>query len=67
MSITYHVQKIAGKINNFDYAEADLIALNADKDDHILCNGQLTRNEDEDKEYIIRESTGVSLWESYWN
>ena len=63
----YHVQTIVGKINNFDYAEADLIALNADKDDHILYNGQLTRNEDEDKEYIIRKSTGVSLWESYWN
>ena len=45
----YHVQTIVGKINNFDHAEADLIALNADKDDHILYNGQLTRNEDEDK------------------
>ena len=34
----YHVQTIEEKINNFDYAETDLIALNADKDEHILYN-----------------------------
>ena len=66
MSIIYHVPFV-GKINNFDYAEADLIALNAGKDDHLLYNGQLTKNEDEDKKYIISKLTVVSLWESYWN
>ena len=34
--IEYHVQAIEEKINKSDYAEADLIALNADKDEHIL-------------------------------
>ena len=63
----YHVQTIEEKVNNSDYAEPDLIALNTDKDDHILYNGQLAENEDKDKEYIIRKSTVVSLWESYWN
>ena len=39
-----HVQTIEEKINNFDYDEADLIALNADEDDHIFFNGQLVEN-----------------------
>ena len=34
----YHVQTIEEKINNFDYAETDLIALNADKDEHVFYN-----------------------------
>ena len=58
----YHVQTIEEKVNNSDYAEPDLIALNTDKDDHIRYNGQLAENEDKDKEYIIRKSTVVSLW-----
>ena len=40
-SVEYHVQAIEEKINTFDYAEIDLIALNADKDEHILYNIQL--------------------------
>ena len=63
----YHVQTIEEKINNSDYAEADLISLNADEDDHILCNGQLAENEDENKKYIISKSTVVNLGENYWN
>ena len=39
-----HVQTIEEKINNFDYDEADLIALNVDEDDHIFFNGQLVEN-----------------------
>ena len=67
--VEYHVPctEIEEKISNFDYAEADLIALNADQDDHILYKSQLAENEDKDKEYIISKSTVVSLWESYWN
>ena len=36
----YHIQTIEEKVNNFDYAETDLIALNAEEDDHILYPGQ---------------------------
>ena len=63
----YCVQTIEERINNFHYAEAELIPLNAGKDDHMLYNGQLAENEDEDKEETIIKSTFVSLWESYWN
>ena len=37
----HHVQTVEEKINKFDYAEADSIALNVDEDDHILYNGKL--------------------------
>ena len=38
--IIYHIQTTEKKINNSDYAEADLIALNAEEDDDILYTGQ---------------------------
>ena len=63
----YHVQAIEEKINKFDYAEADFIALNADKDEHIICNIQMAENKDENEEDIISKSTVVRLWECYWN
>ena len=44
LSTMCHVQTIEEKINNFDYDEADLIALNADEGDHIFFNGQLVKN-----------------------
>ena len=44
------------------YAEADLIVLNADEDEHILYNGQLENGNEED---IVSKSTVVSLWECY--
>ena len=31
-----HLQAIWEKFKNFDYAEADLMAINADEDDHLL-------------------------------
>ena len=36
----HSVQQIEEKISNFDHVEADLIALNADEDSHVLYNGQ---------------------------
>ena len=42
--IEYHVQAIEEKINNSDYAEAELVALIADEDEHILYNNQPTEN-----------------------
>ena len=65
--VEYHIQAIEEKINRFDYGEADLITLNADKDVHILCNIQLADNENENEEDIFRKSTVVRLWESYLN
>lgn len=62
--VDYHVQAIEKKFNNFDYAEADLIVLNADDDEHILYNGQLENGNEED---IVSKSTVVSLWECYLN
>ena len=49
--VEYHIpcKTDEEKFNNFDYGEADLIELNADEDDHILFNGQLAENEDEEK------------------
>ena len=38
--VAYRVQANEGKINKFDYAEADLIALSADKEEHILYRNQ---------------------------
>ena len=38
----HHVQTVEEKINKFDYAETDSIALNADEDD--IYNGQLAGN-----------------------
>ena len=43
------------------------MAINADKDDHILYNGQHAENEDKGEEYIISKSTVVSIWERYEN
>ena len=60
-----HVQAIKGKVDKFDYAEADSIALNDKKDEHMLCNVQLAENEDENEEDIVSKSTVVSLWECY--
>ena len=37
------------KFSNFDYAKEDLMAINADEDDHKLYNGQLAENEDSGK------------------
>ena len=62
--VDYHVQAIEKKFNNFDYAEADLIVLNADDDEHIQYNGQLENGNEED---IVSKSTVVSLWECYLN
>ena len=49
--VEYHIpcKTDEEKFNNFDYGEADLIELNADEDDHVLFNGQLAENEDEEK------------------
>ena len=65
--VEYDVQAIEEEINKFDYAEADLIALNADKDEHILYNIKLAENEDENEEDIVSQYTVVRLWECYWN
>ena len=65
--VKYHVQAIEEKINKFNYAKADLIAINADKDEHILYNIQLAENEDENEEVIVRKSTVVLPWECHWN
>ena len=65
--VEYHIQAIEEKINKFDYGEADLITLNADKDVHILYNIQLADNENENEEDVVRKSTVVRLWECYWN
>ena len=65
--VEYYVQTIEEKINNFDYAEADLIALNADEDEKILYNGQPAENEIEDEEDFVNKSTVLNLWEYYWN
>ena len=54
--VEYHVQAIEEKINKFDYAEVDLIPLNADKDEHILYNIQLAENENENEEDIVQFS-----------
>ena len=62
-----HVQAVEEKINKFDYVEADSIALNADKDEHILYNIQLAENENEKEEDILSKSTVVRLWECYCN
>ena len=43
------------------------MAINADKDDHILYNGEHAENEDKSEEYIISKSTVVSIWERYEN
>ena len=61
--VEYRVQAIEEKINKFDYAEADLITLNADKDEHILYNIQLAENENEKEEDIVSKSTVARLWE----
>ena len=63
----YHVQAIEKKFNKFDYAEGDLIALNADKHEHILYNIQLVENENKSEEGIVSKSTVVRLWGCYWN
>ena len=63
--IEYHVQAIEEKINKFDYTEADLIALNADKDEHILYNIQLAEHENENEEDIASKSAVVRLWECF--
>ena len=63
--VEYQVQAIEEKINKFDYAEADLIALNADKDEYILYNIQLVENQNENKEDIVSKSTVARLWECY--
>ena len=55
------VEAIEEKINIFDYAEADLVALKVDEDEHILYNGQLAENENYDEENIVNKSTVVSL------
>ena len=65
--VEYHVEAIEKKINNFDYAEADLIALSADEDENILYDGQPAENEIEDEEDIVNKSRVVSFWECYWN
>ena len=39
-----HLQVISEKFNNFDYTEADLMAINTDEYDHILYNGPLAEN-----------------------
>ena len=59
--IEYHVQAIEEKIDKFDYAEADLIELNADKDEHILYNIQLAEHENENEEDIVSKSAVVRL------
>ena len=43
------------------------MAINADKDDHILYNGQHAENEDKGEEYIISKSAVASIWERYQN
>ena len=63
--VEYHVQAIEEKINKSDYAEADLIALNADKDEHILYNIQLAEHENENEEDIVSKSAVVRLWECF--
>ena len=63
--VEYHVEALEEKINNFDYAEADQIALNGEEDENIPYNGQPAENANE--EDIVNESTVVSLWECYWN
>ena len=55
------------KSNKFYYVEADLMALNADKDEHILYNVQLLENEDKNGEDIVCKATVLRLWEGYWN
>ena len=59
--VEYDVEAIEEKINIFDYAEADLVALKVDEDEHILYNGQVAENENYDEENILNKSTVVSL------
>ena len=63
--IEYHVQAIEEKIDKSDYAEADLIALNADKDEHKLYNSQLAEHENENEEDMVSKSAVVRLWECF--
>ena len=55
--VEYDVEAIEEKINIFDYAEADLVALKVDEDEHILYNGQVAENENYDEENIVNKST----------
>ena len=65
--VEYHVQATEEKINDFDYAGADLIALNGEEVEHMLYNGQLAENEDENEVDIFSKTTVINLWECYWN
>ena len=68
--VAYRVQANEGKINKFDYAEADLIALSADKEEHILYNIKLVVNKDEIKKissanlqlFASGNATGISAF-----
>ena len=64
--VEYHVQATEEKINDFDYAGADLIALNGEEVEHMLYNGQLAENEDENEVDIFSKTTVINLWECYW-
>ena len=65
--VEYHVHATEEKINDFDYAGADLIALNGEEVEHMLYNGQLAENEDENEVDIFSKTTVINLWECYWN
>ena len=65
--VEYHVQATEEKINDFDYAGAGLIALNGEEVEHMLYNGQLAENEDENEVDIFSKTTVINLWECYWN
>ena len=65
--VEYSVEAIDEKINKFVYAAAYLLALNADKDEHIPYYIQLAENEDENEEDIVSKTTIFRLWECYWN
>ena len=56
-----HVQATEEKVDTFDYVEEDLIAINAEKDEHLLYNIQLVENEDENEEDIFSKSTVFCL------
>ena len=56
-----HVQATEEKVDTFDYVEEDLIAINAEKDEHLLYNIQLVENEDGNEEDIISKSTVLCL------